>query len=99
MTLSVTELISLATLVLGGMWAVLKLLLGDKLSKINSMDAKQGEILASLAALNVRVAEVVPLREQVMFHGRDIVELRVRSADTVKDVDAAHQLIRELKQG
>jgi hypothetical protein len=94
MTLSVGEVISVAALLLGGFWALVKLIVGDKLSKINSMDAKQGEILASLAALNVRVAEVLPMREKIEKTGADVVELKVRVSDLRRDVNVAHARIR-----
>lgn len=96
MTLSVGELISAVGLILGGFWAIAKLIIGDKLAKINSMDAKQGEILASLAALNVRVAEVLPMREKLEKVSGDVVELKVRTADMRQDLNVAHKRIRSL---
>ncbi len=94
MTLTNGELIALAASLLGGFWTIAKLIIGDKLAKINSMDAKQGEILASLAALNVRVAEVLPMREKIEKTGADVVELKVRVMDLRRDVNVAHQRIR-----
>ncbi len=67
------------------------------IKRVDTLELAVNDILRNNAAILVHISEIRGLRQDVKDTTEKLVKLELTLAETIKDVDAAHQKLRKLE--